>query len=117
MVDAIQEVSPTFCHCRQELKPANMKFLPSLNREQKAKVLKAHLRLSKKSGLVPSSFYVHNIVHIERVIETPSVDIYRGDHLGRAVCLKKYRFCAGGLDRDHISEVLGNYTLMLLLID
>ena len=98
---------------RRELTRDHMKLLPALDRVQKAKVLKAHLRLSRKSGLLPSSFYMHNVMHMERIIETPSVDIYRGEHQGGAVCLKKYRFCAGGLDRDYISEVLGKLYLLL----
>lgn len=53
--------------------------------------MQALLRLSKRAKLLPVLFKLRNVEIRDVVIETPTVDIFRGSHEGREVCLKKYR--------------------------
>ncbi|TEB30392.1 kinase-like protein, partial [Coprinellus micaceus] len=71
---------------------------------QKETVLKATLRLSKVTGLLPTSYRLPEIEVTRRVYEAPCVDIYRGAVGGRVVCLKKYRSCY--LDAAGIHELM-----------
>ncbi|RXW24296.1 hypothetical protein EST38_g1563 [Candolleomyces aberdarensis] len=64
---------------------------PPLEGRKKRKFMQALLRLSKRAKLLPKSFSLSGVDIGEVIIETPNVDISRGRHGGREVCLKKYR--------------------------
>ncbi|RXW24302.1 hypothetical protein EST38_g1565 [Candolleomyces aberdarensis] len=64
---------------------------PSLEGLLKRKFMQALLRLSKRAKLFPESFSLTGVEIGEVVIQTPSIDIFRGLYGGREVCLKKYR--------------------------
>ena len=53
--------------------------------------MQALLRLSQRAKLIPKSFSLPGVDIGEVLVETSNVDIFRGTHGGREVCLKKYR--------------------------
>ncbi|RXW24276.1 hypothetical protein EST38_g1558 [Candolleomyces aberdarensis] len=64
---------------------------PSFEGPRKKKFMQALLRLSKCARLFPKSFILSAVEIGDVIVETSSVDIFRGLHGGREVCLKKYR--------------------------
>jgi serine/threonine protein kinase len=53
--------------------------------------MQALLRLSKRAKLLPQSFSLSGVQRGEVIVQSPNVDIFRGLHGGRNVCLKMYR--------------------------
>jgi hypothetical protein len=64
---------------------------PSLEDLSKRNFIQALVRLSRRAKLFPRSFSLAGIKIGQTVVETSNVDVFRGLHEGRAVCLKKYR--------------------------
>jgi hypothetical protein len=64
---------------------------PFLEDLSKRSIMQALVRLSKCAKLLPRSFSLAGIKIGQTVVETSNVDVFRGLHEGRAVCLKKYR--------------------------
>jgi hypothetical protein len=64
---------------------------PSLEGSLRRKFTQALLRLSKRAKLVPKSLILLGVQIGDVIVETSNVDIFRGLHGGREVCLKKYR--------------------------
>ncbi|KAF5342346.1 hypothetical protein D9611_001604 [Ephemerocybe angulata] len=66
-------------------------YHPSLEGSQRRKILQALLRLAKRSKLMPTDFFLGAVQIGEVFFQTPNVDVFRGLHHGRDVCLKRYR--------------------------
>ncbi|KAF6757210.1 kinase-like domain-containing protein [Ephemerocybe angulata] len=66
-------------------------YHPSLEGSQRRKILQALLRLAKRSKLMPTDFFLGAVQIGEVFFQTPNVDVFRGLHQGRDVCLKRYR--------------------------
>ncbi|KAJ2914079.1 hypothetical protein MD484_g6347, partial [Candolleomyces efflorescens] len=87
----------------------------SLDDDTKSKFVQALLRLSKRAKVIPKSFNLSGIEMGEVIIETGSVDILRGQHEGRDVCLKKYRFrrrSQSNTIREDLVELLARETII-----
>ncbi|RXW18016.1 hypothetical protein EST38_g7838 [Candolleomyces aberdarensis] len=93
LVNALQWVS-SLSSIEPSPKLINLESLcdyTSFEDHKKRKFMKALLRLSKRAKLIPRSFILSGVEIGEVIIETSNVDIFRGLHGGREVCLKKYR--------------------------
>jgi hypothetical protein len=53
--------------------------------------MQALVRLSRRAKLFPKSFSLVGVEIGQTIVETANVNIFRGRHEGREVCLKKYR--------------------------
>jgi hypothetical protein len=53
--------------------------------------MQALVRLSKRAKFLPTSFSLVGVKIGQVIVESSNVDIFRGFHEGRAVCLKRYR--------------------------
>jgi hypothetical protein len=106
LVNALQSVSSPF-HIRSSPKLITLKLIcvhPSVDGDKKRKFMQALLRLSKRAIFIPRSFNLAGVEMGEVIIETGSVDILRGSHGGRKVCLKKPRF-RGRSQPNNLREV------------
>lgn len=53
--------------------------------------MKALLRLTQRNRMLPEVYRIRDVGIGEVAYQSSGVDVYRGTHRGRVVCLKKYR--------------------------
>ncbi|KAJ3516533.1 hypothetical protein NMY22_g14183 [Coprinellus aureogranulatus] len=83
-----------------------------LDPQQRQIFLKALLRLSRLSKLLPSALYLPNVKYVGQLLATSSTDIFEGLLNEQRVVLKKYRFCDRSLSAKEKEELLNREAIL-----
>ncbi|KAJ3538466.1 hypothetical protein NMY22_g5150 [Coprinellus aureogranulatus] len=83
-----------------------------LDPQQRQIFLKALLRLSRLSKLLPSALYLPNVKYVGQLLATSSTDIFEGLLNEQRVVLKRYRFCDCSLSAKEKEELLNREAIL-----